>query len=132
MLPVGSGTLYVVIPEDEPWPVGLDEVETLLRQRWPTAMVTREASAVTGIQYLSFDVELNGAARWGTYSQRTGFSLSEGFPADWADTVAWFLGLLPAGTRALAAADGNLELVPLPPSPSADEVRALYERLLEG
>ena len=129
---MGSSSLYLVAPEDQPWPIGLDTAEASLREHWPAARITRQVSAVNGSSYLSFDVTVNGAPRWGTYSDRTGLSLSEGSPADWADTIAWFLTLLPAGSTALAMAEENPQLTPLPANAAAPFVREVYERLVLG
>jgi hypothetical protein len=129
---VGSSSLYLVAPEGQPWPISLEAAEASLRAHWPAARITRQTSAVNGATYLSFDVTVNGTPRWGTYADRTGLSLSEGSPADWADTIAWFLTLLPAGSTALAAAEENPELTPLPPEATAPTVRELYERLVLG
>lgn len=129
---MSNSGLYVVAPEGEPWPMSLDAAEARFRQHWPTVMITRQVSVVNNTPYLSFDVEVNGVSRWGTYSDRIGLALSDGSPADWADTIAWFLGLLPAGTRALAAAEENPELTPLPAAATAQDIREVYERLVQG
>ena len=129
-----SSTLYIVAPEGRPWPIGLDAAEASLREHWPTASVKRVVSAVNGKPYLSFDVQLNGIARWGTYaaSDVTCLSLSDADPAGWADTIVWFLGLLPAGSTALAAVAENPKMIPLPPTASAQDVREAFERLVSG
>jgi hypothetical protein len=126
---VGSSALYVVAPDGHPWPIDMDAAEASLRQHWPTAHVTRQVSAVSGAHYLSFDVVVNGAARWGTLEPGRYLSLAEGSPADWADTIVWFIGQLPARSTALAAVEENPELAPLARDTSVQEVRELYERL---
>jgi hypothetical protein len=124
------GKLYVAAPEGQQWPMDLDAAEASLRQHWPDIRLSRPTSAVNGQRYLSFDVVVDGAARYGTYADRFCLTLAEGSPQVWADTIVWFLGLLPAGTAAVAMAEEDPErIVPVPPAASAEQIRELYEGL---
>jgi hypothetical protein len=110
-----SGNLYIGAPQGQPWPLTLDQVEPQLRRRFPDAYITRETMAVTGEPYLSFDVQLaDGVTRHGIYVDRDNLAVSDGTPADWADTIAWFLTLLPDGTSSVVMAEDNPVPVPLP------------------
>jgi len=122
-------SIYVVAPQGRPWPLDLSSAEERLRQHWPSAHITRQVSLVNNAAYLSFDVKINGRARWGTLQPELCLSLAEGSPADWAETIAWFVNQLPPGSTALAAMDENPDLAPIPPGSSADDLRDLYERL---
>ena len=126
---MGSVGLYVVAPEGRPWPVDLATAEASLRQHWPSASITRQVSVVNDVPYLSFDVEVNGIERWGTLQPGVCLTLRAGSPKDWADTIVWFLGQLPAGSTAFAAMGENPDLAPLPPGASAADIQELYERL---
>jgi hypothetical protein len=126
---VGSVGLYVVAPEGRPWLVDLATAEASLRQHWPSASVTRQVSVVNDIPYLSFDVEINGSPRWGTLQPGVCLTLREGSPADWAETIVWFVSQLPAGSIALAAMGENPDMAPLPAHPTTRDVQDLYERL---
>jgi hypothetical protein len=124
-----STQLNVVAPKGQPWPVDLAAAEARLRQHWPSAHITREVGRVIQTAYLSFDVEINGRSRWGILEPTQYLSLREGSPADWAETIAWFVNQLPPGSAALAYVGENPDPAPIPPGSSADELRALYERL---
>jgi len=101
-----------------------------MQERWPTAAVRRHVSAATDRPYLSFDVAIGGLQLRGTYSEHPHcLTLSEGRPQDWAETIVWFLSLLPNGLPAVAMAEGDFRLVPIPPGASVQEIRELYERL---
>ncbi|GIH03951.1 hypothetical protein Rhe02_20180 [Rhizocola hellebori] len=123
------GKLYVAAPEGQTWPIDLDDAEASIRRRWPNARFERPSSAVTGGSYLSFDVVVGGMPRYGTYVSRSHLTLSQGSPQDWAETIVWFLQLLPPGTPALAMAEDNPELEPVPSGASVQDVIDLYERL---
>jgi hypothetical protein len=127
---MSNSTLYVAAPEGHSWPISLDAAAVHLRNHWPDAHVSRQVSAVTGKPYLSFDVVVDGMARRGTYSEHPHcLTLSDGRPGDWAETIVWFLSLLPKGAQATAMADGDFRLVPIPPDASVQEITQLYERL---
>jgi hypothetical protein len=126
-----SGNLYVGAPQGQQWPLTLDVAEAHLRQRFPDAPISRETMAVTGEPYLSFDVQLaDGVTRHGIYVDRDNLALSDGTPADWADTIAWFLGLLPAGTPTVVMVEEEPVPVPLPAATTTpDAIRELLESL---
>ncbi|MFI7598187.1 hypothetical protein [Actinoplanes sp. NPDC049681] len=109
------GKLYLGAPPEHPWPLSLPTVETYLRQRFPDMIASRRTSLVTGNDVLDFDVRLDdGQQRHGTYVAGGKLALSDGTPADWADTIAWFLSLLPEGTPTMVMRDDGPEPVPLP------------------
>jgi hypothetical protein len=126
-----SGSLFVVAPPGAQWPLSLGDVETHLRQRFPDALVFHDTYATSGEPYLRFQVRLaDGEERRGLYAQRGDLILKEGFPADWADTIAWFLGLLPPGTPTVVMVEDNPVPVPLPEGiTTPDAIRQLLESL---
>jgi hypothetical protein len=127
---MSNSALYLLAPEGQTWPIDLETAQKYLQEHWPEAYVSRQTSAVTGEPYLSFDVEIGGMQRWGTYSARTHcLTLTSGRPADWAETIVWFLSLLPSGVPADAMADGDFKLVPVSRGASVQEITELYEKL---
>lgn len=78
-----------------------DQVDTVheFPVKFPDAYIARRESAVTGKSRLSFTVKLaDGTPRHGIYGDRDNLALSDGDATVWADTIAWFLSLLPPGT----------------------------------
>jgi hypothetical protein len=123
--------LFLGAPQGERWPLSLDQVEPLLRARFPDASVERRSSRVTGKNRLSFAVPSgDGTQRHGIYVDHDNLALSDGSPADWADTIAWFLALLPPGTTTVAMRGEGPDVIPLPPQiRSIDAVRAFFEAI---
>jgi hypothetical protein len=127
---MSNSALYLGAPEGHTWPIDLESAQKHLQEHWPEAHVSRQVSKVTGDPYLSFDVEIAGMHRWGTYSAHPHcLTLTSGRPADWAETIVWFLSLLPRGTPAVAMADGDFKLVPVPQGATVQEITELYEAL---
>src|SRR5215813_7695882 len=115
--------LYVAAPEGTAWPLDLDTAEAKLRERFPEAVTARQTARASGQDYLSFDVPIEGMMRHGIYVEGGNLTLSDGAPADWAETVAWFLSLLPAGTPAIALPEHNQQLTPVTPGATPDRIR---------
>ncbi|GII26451.1 hypothetical protein [Planosporangium mesophilum] len=126
-----SGSLFIAAPPGVQWPLSLDDVEAFLRQRFPDAMITRETLATSGEPYLDFDVRFpDGMTRHGVYVERGSLMLSDGTPADWADTIAAFLALLPPGTPTAVMVEDEPVPVPLPEGTTTpDAIRELLESL---
>jgi hypothetical protein len=55
--------------------------------------------------------------------------LEDGDPAVWADTIAWWLSLLPAGTPTVTMTDANTNPVAIETTSDAAQVRELLDRL---
>lgn len=125
-----TGKLYLGAPAEETWPLSLPTVETHLRQRFPDMLASRRTSLVTGNEVLDFDVRLaDGELRHGTYVAGGKLALSDGTPADRADTIAWFLSLLPEGTPTMVIRDGP-EPIPLPEqSRTPDALTAFFDSI---
>lgn len=91
--------LFLGAPPGQNWPLSLDDVEPRLRERFPDAYIARRESAITGKSRLSFTVKLaDGTPRHGIYVDHDNLALTDGDASVWADTIAWFLSLLPPGT----------------------------------
>jgi hypothetical protein len=125
-----TGSLFLAAPPGTTWPLSLDQVEAQLHGRFPEITTTRETFGTTGEPYISFRVPVDGDTRHGLYAARGNLVLNDGDPAVWADTIAWFIDLLPPGTP-MAAMVENEPVPTLVPAgtTSTDDVRRLYESL---
>lgn len=110
-------TERIIIAPDEgsAWPLSLADFAERLRERIPDVHMSIKHSASTDGDYYRFQFGAPGQLRYGTYFEHHHLGLSAGTIEDWADTIAWFLRLLPERTRTV----GLLEAVPIPtPLPS--------------
>ena len=121
--------LYIAAAEGTTWPLDLDTAEARLQERFPDAVIGRQTGGATGKTWVSFDAEVNGMRRHGIYVEGGNLTLSDGEPADWAETIAWFLSLLPTGTPVVALAERNPTLVAVPSNATADEITQLLDGL---
>jgi hypothetical protein len=122
--------IYIAAPEGTSWPLDLDTAEARLRDRFPDIVTSRRTAPASGQDVLSFDVTIEGTPRHGIYVDGGNLTLSDGTPADWADTISWFLSLLPAGTPAFVMTEQNPRPTPIPAATSADSIRDLLDGLI--
>lgn len=126
-------TIFIAAPEPGTWPLPLDQFEPRVQERWPEAETFLRHAPVTDEDYLDFQVEIDGMTRTASYFDRSNLILNDGDPAFWAETVRWFLQLLPADTQAVAMVEVNPEYtVPVPPGASAEQIRDLLDGLAEA
>lgn len=114
------------------WLLDLDTAAANIAERFPDAILDRHTTATTGQDYVSFDVEIDGMMRHGIYVDGGNLTLSDGTPADWADTIAWFLSLLPPGTEAVAVSEHTGDLAYIPPGATAQQLQSILETLVTG
>lgn len=125
-----QGTIFIAAPPGTIWPLTLDGVEQQLRQRFPDVAIYRRHASVSGVDYLDFQVTVDEMARISSYFDDGKLVLNDGSSADWADTIVWFLGLLPLGTPAVAMLEENPdEVVPVSSGASAAAIEALLDGL---
>ncbi|MDQ0761001.1 hypothetical protein [Streptomyces canus] len=124
--------IFVAAPPGTVWPLTLGEFETRILVRYPEALCTAKHEPIRGQDYLAFEIDLDGERRHGSYFDRSHLILQDAPPAFWADTVVWFLGLLPPGTPAVAMIETNPDTAPIPPGAGAEDVRLLLEALQEA
>ncbi len=127
---MASDTLFAVAPEGTTWPLDLDTVEAEFRRRFPDAVVWRGRTLVSGRNYISAGVPIEGMLLNANYFENGNLALSDGTPELWADTFAWFLSLLPAGTPAVAFTDQNQNFTPIPEGAAPTQIQLIYERLI--
>lgn len=102
--------IIIAPAEGSEWPLSLAEFADRLRERIPNAHTSVEHSPATNGDYYTFQFGEPGQRRYGAYFERVNLSLSDGTIEDWADTIAWFLRLLPERMPTVCL----LEAVPIP------------------
>lgn len=126
-------TIFVAAPEPGTWPLTLDQFEARLQERWPQTETFAHHAPISDQDYLDFQVDLDGMTRTASYYDRSTLILSDGDPEFWADTIVWFLGLLPTRAQAIAMVEVNPEHTALiPPGANAEEIRNLLDALAEA
>jgi hypothetical protein len=119
--------LYIVAAEGTTWPLDLDTVEREFRRRFPGCVLSRRRGAASGKDYVSFDLDVDGM-RHGIYVDGGNLTLSGGSPEAWADTVAWFLALLPADSSAVAVATWPF-VVTVDVGATREQIRQMLDQL---
>lgn len=111
------------------WPLSLTDFADQLRGRWPDARTWVRHSPVTDGDYVAFEVGVAEQSRSGAYFEHRQLDLSDGTPEDWADTIAWFLRLLPATSQPVCLLAAVPEPTPLPRTSSPTEIAAILNDL---
>ena len=122
--------IYIVAPEGTAWPLTVPEVHEQVLARWPGAFA--EVVDIGGHACLSFDVDVDGQSRNGLYVEGSNLGLRDGSPRIWAETIAWFLALLPPDAPVVCALEAVPTPVPLrrdaPPQEIVDVLEELDSR----
>jgi hypothetical protein len=122
--------IYIAAPPGTTWPLDLDTADQRLQEHFPDLRARLKHAPLAGKDYLEFETTLAGEPRHASYFDRSHLILRDGPPAFWAETIAWFLTLMPEDTAAIAMLETNPEhLAPLPPRPTAEQVLELLETL---
>lgn len=121
--------IFIAAPPGIDWPLTMDDFEAGIRERHPDVLCTAKHEPIGDEDYLAFEVDIDDERRHGSYFDRAQLILRDAPPAFWADTIVWFLSLLPAGTPAVAMVETNPDPAPIPPQASADDIRNLLEAL---
>jgi hypothetical protein len=111
------------------WPLSLTDFADRLRGRWPDARTWTRHSPITNADYVAFEVGVAEQSRSGAYFPHRQLDLSDGTPEDWADTIAWFLRLLPATSHPLCLLSAVPEPTQLPRTSSPTEIAAILNGL---
>ncbi|MER7466736.1 hypothetical protein [Streptomyces sp. NPDC097981] len=70
--------------------------------------------------------------RHGSYFDHSHLILRGGSPGLWADTIIWFLGLLPAGTPTVTMVETGPDSISVPPGAGRQEIQELLDTLLNA
>jgi hypothetical protein len=129
-----SGTLYFGPGPGAAWPLTVPAVEEALRSRFPSARFLHRTMPTDGQPYLRFELDMSdGETRKGTFGSNGMLSLAEGTPETWADTVAWYLSLLPPATSVYAFVEESpTDPAPVPETVTSPEAVVAFLHSLEG
>ncbi|GAA0561526.1 hypothetical protein GCM10010172_50910 [Paractinoplanes ferrugineus] len=113
--------LFLGAPPGHAWPLPATTLRTRLRERYPDAPLRLTESRVTSAMALDFEIPLaDGDTHGGSYSETGVLALSDGSAELWADTMLWFLALLPPAAPVFAMREDNPTPTPLPPESRTD------------
>lgn len=124
-----SPQLHLVAVEGTAWPLGAAEFARVARMRWPDAVIDTDPVATIATPHVTFDIEIDQMARYGMYVQAEQLVLNAGSPEDWADTVVWFLGLLPRGSGVECFTDAAPVPHALPTGATAEQVVEVFREV---
>ncbi|MFJ5927653.1 hypothetical protein ACIQF6_34165 [Kitasatospora sp. NPDC092948] len=122
--------IYIAAPEGTTWPLSGQDVERRLETRFPDVQTWHKYAPVSRSAYIDFEIDIDGERRHGSYFDHRHLILRDAEPQFWADTVAWFLGLLPPGTNAVAMVESNPdEIRPVPAAATTRQIADLLDSL---
>ena len=121
--------IFLSPAEGDTWPLDVDAAEGHFRDRWPSISPMRGTGHPATKPTLDFDVKLHGQTVSVVYQDGGPLVLNDGTPEEWADTIVWFLNLLPADASVVTMTDFNPSPVPLERSTDADYIRRLLDAL---
>ncbi len=124
-----SDAIFIAAPPNTTWPLDLTDFEGSLQTHWSDVHVTPRHAPATNEDYLAFELDLEGERRHGAYFDHRYLLLEDGTPALWADTIAWFLGLLPTDAQVVCMTEAVPQPIPMPRQASADQVIAVLDSL---
>lgn len=124
-----SDAIFIAAPPNTTWPLDLNGFESPLRARWPEVHTVVRQAPATDDDYLAFELDLAGERRHGAYFDRRYLLLEDGTPALWADTIAWFLSLLPTEAQVVCMTEAVPQPVPMPRRADAEQITAVLESL---
>lgn len=128
-----TGKLYLGPAEDESsFPLSATGLAAALTQRFPDVQLVDYGNPINGHGILRFQAEVAGMSRHGTFNSEGYLALSDGTPEDWAETIAWYLTLLPRGTVLFGLVEESpTGPTPLPADVSTPEQIAAFFRAIE-
>jgi hypothetical protein len=121
--------IFIAAAPGSTWPLSLDSFAARLRARWADVVTVARHAAATNQDYLAFEVDLEGERRHGSFFDGRYLVLEDGTPSFWADTMAWFLSLLPVDASVVCMTESVPEPVPLARQASSAEIVAVLESI---
>jgi hypothetical protein len=122
--------IYVLEQDETPFPIEHDAFDAALRGRFPQVEAGRYED-VDGTVGTTFLLEMDGEMRRGLYLPSGALVLQDGDGKLWADTIAWFLELLPEDNRAALMTEFDTDRpLPISSRATAAEVEDVYSRLV--
>lgn len=117
-----TDSIFVAAAPPTTWPLDLASVDSQLRARWPEVGTAVRHAPATSEDYLAFELDLDGERRHGAYFDHKYLLLEDGTPTFWADTIVWFLTLLPGDAQVVCMTEAVPEPIPMPRHADADQV----------
>lgn len=128
-----QGSIFIAATPGTSWPLDLDTVSRYWRERFPATQLFRKHAPVSDTDYVDFQIELDGEVRVCSYFADSKLILNDGTAALWADTIVWFLGLLPAGATAVAMVEVNPDAIrPVPAGADAATIVGFLDSLADA
>jgi hypothetical protein len=124
-----SDAIFIAAPPNTTWPLDLTGFDGPLRTRWPAVHTEIRQAPVNNEDYLAFELDLDSERRHGAYFDRRYLLLEDGAPAFWADTIAWFLSLLPTDAQVVCMTEAVPQPIPMPRQAGAEQIVAVLEAL---
>jgi hypothetical protein len=125
--------LFLAAPPGTVWMLPAENFEEQLRRRFLEVRIRRADSSISDAHYVIFNVPLDGIPRSGGYTVGRDLNVDDGTPAEWADTLVWFISLLPSESGVVAMAENNPQtIVPVPRDIDAAQLQSLFEQLVIG
>ncbi|MFD4904223.1 hypothetical protein [Kitasatospora purpeofusca] len=125
-------TIHLGAAPGTTWTLSPHDAEDHLRARFPGLQTWNERAPASGKEYVTFQVDLGGESRRGSYFERGHLILDDGDADLWAETAAWFLALLPPDARTVAMIDSNPDSVrTVPPGADTAQVREILQSLFD-
>lgn len=124
-----ADSIFIAAAPSTTWPLDMTGLGGQLRSRWPEIHMTARHAPATNDDYLAFELDLDGGRRHGAYFDRKYLLLEDGTPKFWAETITWFLSLLPADARVVCMTEAVPEPIAMPRHADADHVTAVLGSL---
>jgi hypothetical protein len=128
-IPTMAGSIFVAAAPPTTWPLDMAGLEGQLRARWPEVHTAARHSSATEVDYLAFEADLAGERRHGAYFEHMYLLLEDGTPEFWAETISWFLALLPDDAEVVCMTEAVPEPVPMPRHADPDQIVSVLESL---
>jgi len=122
-------TIFLSPPEGDTWPLDIDAAEPYFRDRWRGINPIRGEGHPATKRLLDFDVTLDAQSVSVVYQDGGPLVLNDGTPEQWADTIVWFLSLLPADAAVVTMTEHNPTPVPLDRNANAADARRVLDSL---
>lgn len=124
-----SDAIFIAAPPNTTGPLDLAGFERELRARWSEVHTAARQAPATNEDYLAFELDLDGEGRHGAYFDHRYLLLEDGTPAFWADSIAWFLSLLPIDAQVVCMAESAPQPTPMPRQADPGQITTVLESL---
>lgn len=126
---MSNEAILICAAPDTRWPLTLAEFESSLRGRWPNVRTWVEHSPRTNDDHVTFGVDFDDYTRHGTFFNGQQLALHDDVPSFWADTIEWFLSLLPSDARVVGIMEAVPEMEVIPRDATADQIVTILDDL---